>query len=226
MSILGSIMITVLITIFGRQRTDQSVSKNTLLENAGKDIAQMRLEILLNAYVFSTTLFHPPKGDMILTVRRGSPWRSTLKGLWLPCLSHSDCDYYPSGFLGSVLPIIIPCSFQGKVLKGKGAQRRIFPSCQLGSEPFTCPRIYRRDRPLIIPGSFPGIIILSSFLRTVPAHVRATHESPALMSIKRDNNSKPKGENNTMPNTNNLKPFKKNDPHIKEAPSNDLDIVV
>lgn len=153
---LGSVVITVLITTLGRQRTDQSVSKNALSKNARKDIPQIRLEILLNAYAFSTTLFHPPKGDMILTVRRGSPWQSTLKGLWLPCLSHSDCDYYPSGFLGSVLPIIIPCSFKGKVLKGKGAHRRIFPSCQLGSEPFTCPRIYRRGRPLLSLALFQG----------------------------------------------------------------------
>lgn len=29
-----------------------------------------------------------------------------------------------------------------------------------------------------------------------------------------------------MANEKNLKPFKKNDPRIKEAPSNDLDIVV
>ena len=26
-----------------------------------------------------------------------------------------------------------------------------------------------------------------------------------------------------MPNNNNLKPFKKNEPHIKKAPSNDLE---
>lgn len=62
------------------------------------------------------------------------------------------------------------------------------------------------------------MIILSSFLRTVPAHVRATHESPPLMSVQRDNNSKPKGENNTMPNNNNLKTFKKNDPRIPKVP--------
>ena len=163
MSILGSIVITVLITTLGRQRTDQAVINNTLLENARKDIAHIRLENLLNAYVFSTTLFHPPKGDMIPTVRKASPWRSTQKGLWLPCLSHSDCDYYPSGFLGSVLPIFIPCSFQGKVLKGKGARRRIFPSCQLGSEPFTCPRIYRRGRPLLSLALFQGLLSLVHF---------------------------------------------------------------
>ena len=44
LSILGSSTITALITTLGRRKTDQAAINNTLLENARKDIAQIRIE--------------------------------------------------------------------------------------------------------------------------------------------------------------------------------------
>ena len=44
LAILGSSVITALITTLGRRRTDQAVINNTLLENARKYIAQIRTE--------------------------------------------------------------------------------------------------------------------------------------------------------------------------------------
>ena len=44
LSMLGSSVITALITTLGRRKTDQAVINNTLLENARKDIAQIRTE--------------------------------------------------------------------------------------------------------------------------------------------------------------------------------------
>ena len=44
LSILGSSVITALITTLGKRRTDQSAINNTLLENARKDISQIRTE--------------------------------------------------------------------------------------------------------------------------------------------------------------------------------------
>ena len=46
LAILGSSVITALITTLGRRRTDQAVINNTLLENARKDISQIRIENL------------------------------------------------------------------------------------------------------------------------------------------------------------------------------------
>lgn len=43
-SMLGSSVITAMITTLGRRKTDQAVINNTLLENARKDIAQIRTE--------------------------------------------------------------------------------------------------------------------------------------------------------------------------------------
>jgi chromosome segregation ATPase len=44
LSMLGSSVLTALITTLGRRKTDQAVINNTLLENARKDIAQIRTE--------------------------------------------------------------------------------------------------------------------------------------------------------------------------------------
>ena len=41
---LGSSVLTALITTLGRRKTDQAAINNTLLENARKDIAQIRIE--------------------------------------------------------------------------------------------------------------------------------------------------------------------------------------
>jgi predicted RNase H-like nuclease (RuvC/YqgF family) len=44
LSMLGSSVLTALITTLGRRKTDQVAINNTLLENARKDIAQIRTE--------------------------------------------------------------------------------------------------------------------------------------------------------------------------------------